>query len=69
MRIAFRHILPNTMGIFLVLSTAQLGSAVLVEATLLLGPVSKSGWLLSWGDCLVRVMIADDQGCELRSER
>jgi len=34
LRIAFRHILPNTMGIFLVLSTAQLGSAVLVEATL-----------------------------------
>jgi peptide/nickel transport system permease protein len=34
LRIAFRHILPNTMGTFLVLSTAQLGSAVLVEATL-----------------------------------
>jgi hypothetical protein len=32
-------------------------------------PVSKSGWLLSWGDCPVRVMIADDQGCDLRSER
>ena len=35
----------------------------------LLGPVSKSGWLLSWGDCPVHVMIADDQGCDLRSER
>jgi transposase len=34
-----------------------------------LDPVSKSGWLLSWGDCPVRVMIADDQGCDLRSER
>jgi peptide/nickel transport system permease protein len=34
LRIAFRHILPNTMGTFLVLSTAQLGSAILVEATL-----------------------------------
>jgi peptide/nickel transport system permease protein len=34
LRIAFRHILPNTIGTFLVLSTAQLGSAVLVEATL-----------------------------------
>jgi peptide/nickel transport system permease protein len=34
LRIAFRHILPNTMGTFLVLSTAQLGSAVLTEATL-----------------------------------
>jgi len=34
LRIAFRHILPNTMGPFIVLCTAQLGSAVLVEATL-----------------------------------
>jgi peptide/nickel transport system permease protein len=33
-RIAFRHILPNTMGPFLVLITAQLGSAILVEAAL-----------------------------------
>ncbi|MGH7392649.1 MAG: ABC transporter permease, partial [Candidatus Rokuibacteriota bacterium] len=34
LRIAFRHVLPNTMGPFIVLTTAQLGSAVLVEATL-----------------------------------
>ncbi len=34
LRIAFRHILPNTVGPFIVLCTAQLGSAVLVEATL-----------------------------------
>jgi peptide/nickel transport system permease protein len=34
LRIAFRHIMPNTMGPFIVLGTAQLGSAVLVEATL-----------------------------------
>jgi len=33
-RIAFRHILPNTMGPFIVLCTAQLGSAILVEAAL-----------------------------------
>ena len=33
-RIAFRHILPNTIGPFIVLGTAQLGSAVLVEAAL-----------------------------------
>jgi peptide/nickel transport system permease protein len=32
--IAFRHILPNTVGPFIVLTTAQLGSAILVEATL-----------------------------------
>ena len=34
LRIAFRHVLPNTMGPFIVLGTAQLGSAILVEATL-----------------------------------
>jgi peptide/nickel transport system permease protein len=33
-RIALRHILPNTMGPFIVLVTAQLGGAILVEATL-----------------------------------
>ena len=33
-RVAFRHILPNTMGVFIVLITAQLGSAILVEAAL-----------------------------------
>ncbi len=33
-RVALRHILPNTMGPFLVLTTAQLGSAILVEAAL-----------------------------------
>jgi peptide/nickel transport system permease protein len=34
LRIAFRHILPNTVGPFIVLMTAQLGGAILVEATL-----------------------------------
>jgi len=34
MRIAFRHVLPNTVGPFIVLCTAQLGSAILVEAAL-----------------------------------
>jgi len=34
LRIAFRHILPNTIGPFIVLCTAQLGSAILVEAAL-----------------------------------
>ena len=34
LRIAFGHILPNTIGPFIVLCTAQLGSAILVEATL-----------------------------------
>jgi len=34
LRVAFRHILPNTIGPFIVLCTAQLGSAILVEAAL-----------------------------------
>ena len=34
LRIAFRHVLPNTVAPFIVLCTAQLGSAILVEATL-----------------------------------
>jgi peptide/nickel transport system permease protein len=33
-RIAFLHVLPNTIGPFIVLCTAQLGSAILVEAAL-----------------------------------
>ncbi|GBD11124.1 putative D,D-dipeptide transport system permease protein DdpC [bacterium HR23] len=33
-RIAFLHILPNTLGPFIVLATAQLGSAILTEASL-----------------------------------
>jgi peptide/nickel transport system permease protein len=34
LRIALRHVLPNTVGPFTVLCTAQLGSAILVEAAL-----------------------------------
>jgi peptide/nickel transport system permease protein len=34
LRIAFRHVMPNTMGPFIVLMTAQLGSAILTEAAL-----------------------------------
>jgi peptide/nickel transport system permease protein len=33
-RVALRHILPNTFGPFIVLVTAQLGGAILTEATL-----------------------------------
>ena len=32
--IAFHHVLPNTIGPFIVLTTAQFGSAILVEAAL-----------------------------------
>lgn len=34
MRIAFLHVLPNTLAPFIVMTTAQLGSAILVEAAL-----------------------------------
>ena len=34
LRIAFGHVLPNTIAPFIVLCTAQLGSAILVEAAL-----------------------------------
>jgi peptide/nickel transport system permease protein len=34
MRIAIRHVLTNTVSPLIVLATAQLGSAILVEATL-----------------------------------
>jgi len=34
MRIAIRHVLPNTISPFIVLATAQLGAAILVEASL-----------------------------------
>ena len=34
MRIALRHVLPNTLAPLIVLATAQLGSAILVEASL-----------------------------------
>jgi peptide/nickel transport system permease protein len=34
LRVAFRHVMPNTVGPFIVLGTAQLGSAILVEAAL-----------------------------------
>src|ERR1043166_4429493 len=34
LRIAFRHVLPNTIAPFIVLTTPQLGSAILVEAAL-----------------------------------
>ena len=50
--IAFRHILPNTVGPFIVLTTAQFGSAILVEAALsFLGLGVPEPWP-SWGRML-----------------
>ena len=34
LRVAIRHVLPNTLAPLIVLATAQLGSAILVEASL-----------------------------------
>ncbi len=34
MRIAFRHVLPNTLAPLIVLATAQFGATILIEATL-----------------------------------
>ena len=52
LRIAFRHVLPNTIGPFIVLSTAQLGSAILVEATLSLLGLGVPEPYPSWGRML-----------------
>lgn len=50
--IAFHHILPNTIGPFIVLTTAQFGSAILVEAALsFLGLGVPEPWP-SWGRML-----------------
>ena len=52
LRIAFRHILPNTIGPFIVLGTAQLGSAILVEAALSFLGVGVPEPYPSWGRML-----------------
>jgi peptide/nickel transport system permease protein len=52
LRIAFRHILPNTMGPFIVLATAQLGGAILVEAALSFLGVGVPEPYPSWGRML-----------------
>jgi peptide/nickel transport system permease protein len=50
--IAFRHILPNAIGPFIVLTTAQFGGAILVEAALsFLGLGVPEPWP-SWGRML-----------------
>ncbi len=52
LRIAFGHILPNTVGPFIVLGTAQLGSAILVEATLSFLSLGVPEPYPSWGRML-----------------
>ena len=52
LRIAFRHILPNTIGPFMVLTTAQLGSAILVEAALSFLGLGVPEPFPSWGRML-----------------
>lgn len=51
-RIALRHVLPNTVGPFIVLCTAQLGSAILVEAALSFLGVGVPEPYPSWGRML-----------------
>jgi peptide/nickel transport system permease protein len=51
-RIAFRHVLPNTFGPFIVLMTAQLGSAILVEAALSFLGLGVPEPFPSWGRML-----------------
>ena len=52
LRIAFRHVLPNTIGPFIVLTTAQLGSAILVEAALSFLGLGVPEPYTSWGRML-----------------
>jgi len=51
-RIAFRHILPHTLAPLIVLCTAQLGSAVLVEASLSFLGLGVPEPFPSWGRML-----------------
>jgi peptide/nickel transport system permease protein len=52
MRIAVRHVLPNTLAPLIVLATAQLGSAILVEATLAFLGLGVPELHPSWGRML-----------------
>ena len=49
MRIAVRHVLPNTLAPLIVLGTAQLGSAILVEASLSFLGLGVPQSIPSWG--------------------
>ena len=51
-RIAFRHILPNTLAPLIVLGTAQLGSAILTEASLSFLGLGVPDPYPSWGRML-----------------
>jgi len=51
-RVAFRHILPNTFGPFVVLVTAQLGGAILAEAALSFLGLGVPEPFPSWGRML-----------------
>ena len=59
LRIAFRHVLPNTMGPFIVLCTAQLGAAILVEAALSFLGLGVPEPYPSWGRMLSSVSAAE----------
>jgi peptide/nickel transport system permease protein len=52
LRIAFRHIFPHTLAPLIVLATAQLGSAILVEASLSFLGLGVPEPFPSWGRML-----------------
>jgi len=51
-RIMLRHILPNTFGPFLVISSASLGSVIVIEASLSFLGVGTPTSVISWGSML-----------------
>ncbi|MEE9201715.1 MAG: ABC transporter permease [Dehalococcoidia bacterium] len=55
-RIIFRHVLPNCMAPYLVIATALLGTAILVEASLSFLGVGVDPQTPSWGSFLAEAM-------------
>ncbi len=52
LRIMYRHILPNTFAAFVVVSTASLGSVIVIEASLSFLGVGSPSSVISWGSML-----------------
>ena len=50
-RIAVRHVLPNTLAPLIVIATAQLGAAILTEASLSFLGLGVPEPHPSWGGC------------------
>ncbi len=52
LRVMYRHILPNTFAAFVVVSTASLGSVIVIEASLSFLGVGSPSSVISWGSML-----------------